>query len=69
MDCLAADREIKRKEMELNSYSWMGCLAVNRTQERSRAGRWNWSLTAGWIVLLLTEPRRDQEQGERDELS
>ena len=34
-----------------------------RAQERSRGGRWSWVLIDGWTVLLLTEPRRDQEQG------
>ena len=37
--------------------------AVARAQERSRGGRWSWSLIAGRIVLLLAEPRRDQEEG------
>ena len=69
MDCLAADRGIKRREMELNSHSWMDCLAVNRAQRRSRAGRWSWSLTAKWIVLLLPEPRRDKEEGDGAEFS
>ena len=47
--------------MELGSHSWMDCLAV-RAQERSRGGRWSWVPIAGWIVLL-SEPRRDQEEG------
>ena len=37
--------------------------AVARAQERSRGGRWSWPLMAGRIVLLLAEPRRDQEEG------
>ena len=55
--------EIKRREVELGSQSWMDCLVGDRSQERSRGGRWSWALIAGWIVLLLTDPREDEEEG------
>ena len=48
--------------MELGYHSWMDCLAADRAQVRSKAGRWSWAIIAGWIVLL-SEPRRDQEEG------
>ena len=59
--------EIKRREVELGSHRWVDCLAV-RTQERLRGGRWRWAPIAGWIVLL-SKPRRDQEQGDGAGLS
>ena len=49
--------------MELGSHSWMDRLTADRVQEKSRGGRWSWALIAGWTVLLLTQSRRDQEQG------
>ena len=30
--------------MELGSHSWMDCLAADRAQQRSRAGRWSWAV-------------------------
>ena len=31
------------------------------TLDQEKGGGWSWVLIAGWIVLLLTEPSRDQD--------
>ena len=49
--------------MELGCHSRMDCLAADRVQERSKAGRWSWADIAQLIVMLLTESRRGQRQG------
>ena len=55
--------ETKKREVELDSHSSMDCLVADRSQGRRRGGRWSWTRIARWTVLLLTDPRGDEEEG------
>ena len=58
--------EIKRREVELpKSHSWMDCLAVNRAQERSRAGTEMELNSHSWMVCLAADKAQERSRAGR----
>ena len=58
MNLRQSQREMKSKEVELGSHSWMVCLAaelfLNGCFSDIVFVRWSWAVIAGWIVVLLS---------------